>query len=344
MKLLSPACARAGFGQRRVIGRLFLCLSASAMRKMLDRDQNRGFLAGWTVSVLLHIGLVGVLADWNALASTNIHPADLPSEEERIRLGIEESQASTITWLGFEEPTPHEAPEGVIDQAEFAIGDTPQGGAEVGPTVSPTNDGAIREAVQQRLASLMDSILRTTESVENALGVAQAETAVATSDDGAEAVEESPRPESQTGGGGAASGQTPAAGVGDGEPGDGEPEAEAGNSDRESPATAVKKPTRVEPGQPAAAEGLEIKTVRPQWTHYTRLTARPGNPIVVVHFDAAGKVARASFKRSTGTKDVDGPLLDAVYRWHATGEALAELGGEGEEETIELEFEIVLRR
>lgn len=298
-------------------------------------------VTGWIVSVLLHIGVIGALADWEALAGTSQLLAATPPEE-RIRLGIESSEASTITWIGFEEPTPHEAEQGTIDQAEFAIGDVPTGGgASRSETVSPTDDGAIQRAMEEQLASLMDTLLQTAPTEDPALAVGDATSPLATPREASEPIEAAPETSENAAGGGKTSGEQSVDGEGETEPNEGETDVTPGNSDRESPARSTTKPVRVEPGKPAAAEGLEVKTVRPRWTHYTRLTARPQNPIIVVRFDATGKVKTAEFKRATGAKDVDQPLLDAVFQWKATGAALQDL--KGSDETLELEFEIILR-
>lgn len=117
-------------------------------------------------------------------------------------------------------------------------------------------------------------------------------------------------------------------------------------SDRESEATALKDRVKVTPGQPVAAKGLEIKTRRPVFSLYTRVTAAPRNAVVRVRFTREGKVASAEMVRSSGVADVDRPILDAVYGWTASGKKLLELPEtrEGEKRaTVSMVFEIVLR-
>ncbi len=117
-------------------------------------------------------------------------------------------------------------------------------------------------------------------------------------------------------------------------------------SDKESEATALKDRVQVRPGQPVAAKGLEIKTRRPVFSLYTRVTAAPRNAVVRVRFTREGKVASAEMVRSSGVADVDRPILDAVYGWTASGKQLLELPEtrEGEKPaTVSIVFEIVLR-
>ncbi len=96
--------------------------------------------------------------------------------------------------------------------------------------------------------------------------------------------------------------------------------------DGESEATSLKDPIDITiNGRVAAAKGLKIRTVQPEFATTTRLTARPRSPQVSITFNKAGKVVRAAFTpgRSTGYDDVDQPLLNAIYRWTARGETLA---------------------
>lgn len=116
-------------------------------------------------------------------------------------------------------------------------------------------------------------------------------------------------------------------------------------SDRESDAAAVRSAVNVDPGRPAATKGLKINTVRPEWSTTTRIVALPKNPVVRVRFNRAGKVVDANFvdRYDTGWPDVDGPLLDAIYRWKAEGDRLRELPENDPEAVITVTFRITLR-
>ena len=119
-------------------------------------------------------------------------------------------------------------------------------------------------------------------------------------------------------------------------------------SDRESVATALKEATNLTQwSKPLARKGLEIKTVRPRFRTATLLTRLPRNPVVMVSFGPGGRVVHAEFVRdgrriyNSGSRDVDEPLLDAVYKWRATGKELESLG---KDERIEFAIRIMLRR
>ena len=131
------------------------------------------------------------------------------------------------------------------------------------------------------------------------------------------------------------------------EPGEGpdggeeEPEEAGEAADRESDATSVVKVPRSiwQAGRPLAAQGLELKTARPNLTILTRLTARFGNPLVEIRFDRNGRPRSASIIKPSGDRRVDEPILDSLYRWRAKGARLSELKGE---ETVNIQLRIVL--
>lgn len=117
-------------------------------------------------------------------------------------------------------------------------------------------------------------------------------------------------------------------------------------SDRESEATAIREALVVEPGKPVAGKGLQVKTIRPRWSHFTLLTATPRDAVVRVSFNRFGKVEDVEFLQDTGRPDVDRPLLDAVYNWTASGKELEKLAPpiEGKPvETVKLVFRLILR-
>jgi hypothetical protein len=116
-------------------------------------------------------------------------------------------------------------------------------------------------------------------------------------------------------------------------------------SDRESDAASKKGPIEVRPGKPAAGQGLEIQTVRPKWSITVQLTSVPKNPMVRIVFGPDGKVKNAAFLvgQDTGSAEVDGPLLDAIYRWTAKGKAIDQLPKNDPKAGVPLIMRIVLR-
>lgn len=97
------------------------------------------------------------------------------------------------------------------------------------------------------------------------------------------------------------------------------------------------------PGMPLTGKGIRIRTVVPRFSTTTRLTAVPRNPVVVIRFNRAGRVVKAEFENNQGTgyRDVDEPLLDAVYRWTAAGEQLNRIPA-GTNETLTFRIRYLL--
>lgn len=98
-------------------------------------------------------------------------------------------------------------------------------------------------------------------------------------------------------------------------------------SEAESDASSLKEALVVAPGKVLAAKGMQVTTVRPRWSITTLATTLPKNPTLRVTFGRTGKVVRADFLagQTTGSENVDGPLLNAVYRWTAKGGDLAKI-------------------
>lgn len=118
-------------------------------------------------------------------------------------------------------------------------------------------------------------------------------------------------------------------------------------ADAEADAAAIREAidVRMTPGRVLAAAGLQITTVRPQWSIVTRAMALPRNPVVRVVFGRGGNVLFAEFVngQNTGDAAVDGPLIDAIYRWRAKGERLAALSPTDPRAGLTMSFRIILR-
>lgn len=112
-------------------------------------------------------------------------------------------------------------------------------------------------------------------------------------------------------------------------------------SDSESdPTSVVSVPPSVwKNGRPIAARGLNIKTRKPKFTVLTLVTTTPRNPVVEVKFDREGKPASYGFVTNSGFADIDGPILDAIAGWRASGKPLEKLKNK---DTIAVRIKLVL--
>ncbi|MCL4221566.1 MAG: hypothetical protein KJZ65_09355 [Phycisphaerales bacterium] len=311
----------------------------------------RSLWAAAVVSVLLHLagGLV-IVAPWNQTAS----PAPSGAQVEPLvsvkpnvpRLGIERSNAVTVTWVGFESPTEHQAPLSQVEQAMLtpAPGLSPLASAEPAPQAPPAEVSPPTPAAQPSPRAT-----QTQPTPPPAPGVpleVLAPVAIAppapTSDRALEPTQtpSAPtepvtptRPEQTQ----PATPPTPSESA-SGRPGLQDP--------RESDAAALKRPLEYKPGKPIAGEGIEITTVRPNFGTTVRMLANPDNPLVVIDFGPDGRVRHARFARNatrtlnTGNPYVDGAILDAIYRWKARGKAIDELG---EDQMLTYSVRLLLR-
>lgn len=291
-------------------------------------------------------------------------PPDPLREIERLQLGIAQSPHDTDNWIGFAEPTPHSAPPSEVDQPDLdpnagtpgtpgpiaAAASEPQQqpGPPSPPPAPPPAPPTARTEPQPDPAPPNTADLRG-ESPEQPgtpgepeegpddptrpLIIERAELPPRTIDESdagfigppaalAESVPPAlqtppapPTPDPQS---------APIANTqgGSNNPGD----APGERSDRESHASSREQEIEVRPGRPAAAEGLEIITRRPQFSRVTRLLSiPPRNPRLRITFDRTGVVRNVEFLEPTGIPDVDDPVQLAVYRWTARGRALTEL-------------------
>lgn len=241
-----------------------------------------------------------------------------PPVEEPVRLGATDSRAVTLNWLGFPEPTPHQAPRSEVEQSALS----PDARSRQTPTASEP-----LEAIQARLArSLQRAERNLAPALQKFLAALEEAAESATRDRVTEASEAAWER--------AAEARAEARG-----------ESAALPSESESVATALEDPIVVQPGAVAVGEGIELKTRRARWTTLTRATAMPANPLVEIQFGADGKVVRASFVpgHSSGYPDVDGPLLDAVHLWTASGERIEALKRSGRGTTLTIKVRVLLR-
>jgi TonB family protein len=95
-------------------------------------------------------------------------------------------------------------------------------------------------------------------------------------------------------------------------------------------------------GRVQAGEGLDIKTVKPEFSSFTLLTALPKIPVVEISFNTAGKVKNVRMVQSSGYKDVDEPILNAVWAWTAKGKKLDALAKQNPRAVVKISIRMLL--
>jgi hypothetical protein len=298
---------------------------------------NRLLFAGLAVSMLAHISIWGVASGFVRIGNqsdrqadkTAPRPEDPPEPKPRIHLGIDESKAEGLSWLGYAEATEHSAPLSSVDQSAMSPqpGDVTEAQAPAAPppNLQPPAPPRVRSAqVEEAAQTIVETGRRLSDAIRRATRPPE---------------DQSAKPEPQTPQNPSTSPPSQAA----------KPRGNPGlPADKESLASSVKKAPSVKPGQVLAANGLDIQTKAPKWSYTTMRTRRPANPTVQITFGRDGKVVRAGFATdgvtiySTGYEDVDEPLLSAVYSWTAKGKKLVELTNQDPDGEVTILITILL--
>lgn len=337
-------------------------------------------------------------------------PEPEPEELERFRLGIEKSDLDTENWIGFAEPTPHEAqradvvqpalepdagppasqgqpavmpvapastpgnegsngpdappapplpnqmPAPAVPATQPTDASNPQDSAEQPPqdagghervdTPAEPNEGTPQPDVDDPESPLMIEGEGTTEQLAAELQdgfvgppfeASDAETKAEES-----AIAEAVPPPAVPPGEPGKPSEPPTVASAPGATSDGGSPGE--KSELEADPTSLTDPITVRLGRPAAAEGLEIITKRPDYSLVARVTSYPTkNPRLKVTFNREGRVSNAFFLDPTGLSDIDAPTLHAVYRWTARGEALLKLPANDPKAGLSITVTILLR-
>ncbi|MEM9789944.1 MAG: hypothetical protein AAF842_06005, partial [Planctomycetota bacterium] len=86
----------------------------------------------------------------------------------------------------------------------------------------------------------------------------------------------------------------------------------------------VELDTPVRPGRVITGPGIQINTVVPRISTVARISTLPyGNPKYAVTFDTDGVVINVDPIRPAGPANWEGPIVNSLYNWTATGERLA---------------------
>ncbi len=331
---------------------------------------------GLLVSIAFNAVLIvpGLAADAGA---DGLHPSEEqpiqppefnpPSEPDEVKLGIEESEASTLTWIGYEQFREHMAQLSELEQAQFVAGGAAEGG---GGTPSPPSEPSSEstpapsepeppkpssEALAQQppLPETPDDTMPKPSDTE------QDGTATTPSQDPSKTTAQ-PTPQPPT------PARPPAPTGGDNAPQPGPPAPKAGPSatgtedlppvpnasDRDSDAAAIVPVNVKRPGGPIAAQGLVVRTFRPILTPYEELQFGRISIVVKLAFDRRGKPRRVfigtpdpkqktmRWTLATSMSGYTGKVITSLYRWRASGKELQKLTGE---DTIPIVFELTFK-
>ncbi len=275
------------------------------------------------------------------------------AEPDSIDLGVDESTASTMTWIGFDDYKEHMAALAEVEQAAFqttptgaeaapaapseAPVDTPPDNVDArtpveSPPVDPDTEPPTSPDPFEELEAWLEATQQgdgppageptkpdaRAQALQDMLEQLQRmmENPVETlQPEQAAPPQPQPRPAGQPG----------------------------VQSDQESDATSILDVSmeQLTLGRPLAAQGLQIKPRKPVFTMLTLVTAVPANPTAELRFRRDGKPAQVRLLESSGDPRIDESVLNSLYRWRAAGKQLRELKAG---QTIPIRIRILLVR
>jgi len=327
-----------------------------------------GLVVSITLNTLLIVPGLTSDADADGLAGDQeqaVQPPDFGPPPDEVKLGIQESEASTLTWIGYEEYRDHMARLSELDQAFFVAGGAASGG---GGTPAPANRPAPASTpTEQRQPQPAPTPLPKQpplpEMPDETLPKAAPTDHEATADTPPQDTSTQPTPEAAPP---TPSAAPPAPTGGDNAPIPGPPKPQVGPSatgaddlppvpnasNRDADAAAIVPVNVKKPGGPVAAQGLEVRTFRPILTAYEASRFGRISIVVKIAFDRRGKPRRVfigtpdpkrktmRWKPATNESGYTDKVITSLYRWRASGKQLKELEGD---ETIEIVFELTFK-
>lgn len=282
---------------------------------------------------------------------------------DELRLGLEESSVASINWLGvIDNPELGDVPVAEVEQADFTqqVGDSavetsPQAAAEPQPEALVEQPSKVEEPVGAA-ANPSEQIVLELEPSESApiqIQIQPEEIDQSIAEEDVEKVEKleekavEPKPQPV---------MKPVMKPVENKTEESAPKKVGKSgvlSEKESSASILKRALPVDAKslhKPIAGDGLEITTVEPKFSAAVRFTHLPRNPVLIIRFDASGKVKKVLFHKDglrvfdTGSKGVDEPLINAVYKWRAKGKAIDALDPDDPNAVVEISMRIVFRK
>lgn len=304
-----------------------------------DRRLLGAFLASLALHAAAGVGAAFIGISRGATSAVRaVDPDQMPIE---IAIGILESDNITKTWLGFPEPSEHDAPLSRVEQPQFTL--APE--SLPSPPMMPLPVGEEPHEAERREATPRIDLAELATSLPPSAGGEVADVLPPSvhvdlallpererpAQEPARKVPIEPTPEPPK--------AAPMASVA--KP-DSRGAEERGSDDRQSAPSDTDIPLQVKPGKTAAAEGLEIATkIPPRFTIPAEIFSARMKPLFAITFGRDGTVKRVEIVRSSGRTDVDEPWRAALYRWTAKGKALDDLPADDPEASITIRIELL---
>ncbi len=266
---------------------------------MVLRD-NLTIVVALGVSIGLHVLIVPIVYAKkppmvHVLPAKSSH-LKTPAEKARVELGIDKSEASTLTWIGYEDYEQQRARFAEIEQAEMLVETEAAKANPIETTLSTLL------LLTKPAANLASNIIEALQGIElttpaKELPVVQPVDIKPQVSKPSNLIEDSP--------------------------------IETNPSDRDSEATSIIhiSPDQWKAGKPLAAQGIVLRPRRPSFTANQLVANAPGNLVAELQIDNSGKPQTVIILLSTGSHSIDRSIESSLYRWRASGDEIDELEG-----------------
>ncbi len=238
-----------------------------------------------------------------------------PHEKPEVVLGIDQTDASTLTWIGYEHYQKHVARLADVEQAAMQLEK---------PSIQPMLQEVILDRTQKNAKKMLDDLSETIAPLTDAA------TKLIDALRGLQFSFSSPTPPPTV---------RPASSKEQFV--ESETETIAQLSDLESDPTSIVEVPREnwKTGRPIAAEGITLRPRRPSFTAHQSVTNAPNGLTAMLVIDHRGRPIDVEIISSTGSSSIDRSLVASLYRWRAAGEKIdAVVKGETINITIHISF------
>jgi len=274
----------------------------------------RRLAAALVLSLALHAAAVL----WLLGGPVSAGAAAVTPPKPPVALGIERSEAQTVAWLGFADPTEHNAQPSAVDQSQLtrAPGQREDNLARRAASAASEALARASRTASRAAAALREALRRQRELASKRETTPNDDTPPEPDDQQAPQPADAPAPE-------------PQASQSDSDAADDSQRGSPGEADDRA-ADAASKPTDVRRrvlGRVLATQGLRIRTTRLRLTDLQEAFGRPPSPLVEIFFNHKGVVveARVVEGQGTGRPDVDQALVNAIFEWTAAGPPIERL-------------------
>ncbi|MDP7008445.1 MAG: hypothetical protein QGI78_02635 [Phycisphaerales bacterium] len=237
-------------------------------------------------------------------------------EEQEVILGLEKSEAKTLTWIGYEQYQKHLARLSDVEQAAMELS-----ASEPQPTIQEQVDEQLPPE-RGKLSEFVHTIAPITKSASEFINALQQLKFSFSSPAPKPSNHPAPKPPTES---------------------DEQDKPDVDPSDLEADATSIVEVPREnwKTGRPIATGGIVLRPRRPSFTAHQSVTNAPGGLTATLTIDRRGKPIQVHVLKGTGSASIDRSLVASLYKWRAAGDRIDALV---EESTLNITIRISFTR